>query len=70
MFLELLIRHILKIIDLPVIVLRGDQLITTQHYYRQINNLQDMPDDEFQKHIKKKLSVHLKKLFKAILTNE
>jgi hypothetical protein len=29
-----------------------------------------MSDEEFQKHIKKKLSQHLKKLFKAILTNE
>ena len=29
-----------------------------------------MSDEEFQKHIKKKLSQHLKKIFKAILTND
>jgi len=29
-----------------------------------------MSEEEFQKHLKKKLSQHLKKLFKAILTNE
>jgi hypothetical protein len=46
------------------------QLITTQHYYREINDLQSMPEEEFQKLIKKKLSQHLKKIFKSILTHE
>ena len=45
-------------------------LVTTQHYYRELNNLQSMPDEEFQNHLKKKLSHHLKSLFKAILTYE
>jgi len=61
-------------IDIPLmmatLVGTAGHLIATQPYYREINNLQAMSDEEFQKHIKKKLSQHLKKLFKAILTNE
>jgi len=61
-------------IDIPLmmatLVGTAGHLIATQPYYREINNLQSMSDEEFQKHIKKKLSQHLKKLFKAILTNE
>jgi len=63
-----------KHIDIPLMMatLIGttNTVVATQHYYRQINNLQALSDEEFQKHIKKKLSQHLKKLFKAILTNE
>jgi AcrR family transcriptional regulator len=61
-------------IDIPLmmatLVGTAGHLIATQPYYREINNLQSMSDEEFQKNIKKKLSQHLKKLFKAILTNE
>jgi hypothetical protein len=46
------------------------QLLTAQKYYRELNNLQHLPDEEFKKNIKKKLSVYLKNLFKAILTYE
>jgi hypothetical protein len=46
------------------------QLIITQHFYRECHHLQAMPEVEFQKHLKKKLSHHLKTLFKAILTYE
>jgi AcrR family transcriptional regulator len=45
-------------------------LITTQHYYREINNLQSLSEEEFKTYIKKKLSHHLKSIFKAILTYE
>ena len=61
-------------IDIPLmmatLVGTAGHIIATQPYYREINHLQSMSDEEFQKHIKKKLSQHLKKLFKAILTNE
>jgi AcrR family transcriptional regulator len=61
-------------IDIPLmmatLVGTAGHMIATQHYYREINNLQSMSDEEFQKLIKKKLSQHLKKLFKAILTND
>jgi AcrR family transcriptional regulator len=63
-----------KNIDVPILMatLIGtvSNLVTTQHFYREINNLQNMPDEQFQKLIRKKLSTHLKFLFKAILTHE
>jgi len=64
----------IKNIDIPLVMatLVGtiSNLVTTQHFYREINNLQDMPDEQFQKLIKKKLSVHLKFILKALLTHE
>jgi AcrR family transcriptional regulator len=48
----------------------ASQLVTAQQYYRKINNLESMPDEEFEKIIKKKLSSYLKNLFKAVLTYE
>jgi AcrR family transcriptional regulator len=63
-----------KNVDVPMLMtmLIGTtgHLMATQHFYREINNLQDMPDEQFQKLIKKKLSAHLKFLFKATLTHE
>lgn len=63
-----------KNIDIPLMMATligtANHTIATQHYYREINNLHTMSDEDFQKHIKKKLSQHLKKLFKAILTND
>lgn len=47
-----------------------NQLLTTQRFYKEINNLHDMPEDEFQKLLRKKLTIHLKTLFKSILTHE
>ncbi len=46
------------------------QLITSQRFYREINNMEHLDEMEFQKHMRKKLSAHLKHLFKVILTNE
>ena len=46
------------------------QMLVSQAYYRDYNNLKSMPDNEFEDLIKKKLSVHLKNLFKSILINE
>jgi AcrR family transcriptional regulator len=63
-----------KNIDIPLLMatLVGttNTMVATQHYYRELNNLQSLKDEDFQKQIKKKLSQHLKNLFKAILTNE
>jgi AcrR family transcriptional regulator len=64
----------IKNIDIPLLMatLVGTvgHLVTTQHFYREINNLQVMPDEQFQKLMKKKISAHLKFIFKAILTHE
>lgn len=63
-----------KNVDVPILMatLAGtiSHLVTTQHFYREINNLQDMPDEQYQKLMKKKISSHLKFIFKAILTHE
>lgn len=63
-----------KNIDVPLLMATligtANSMVTTQHYYREINKLTAMPDAEFQKHVRKKLTQHLKKIFKAILTNE
>ena len=63
-----------KNIDVPLMMttLIGttSHLLTTRHYYREINNLQSLSDEEFERHLKKKLSNHLKFVFKALLTYE
>jgi AcrR family transcriptional regulator len=63
-----------KNVDVPLmmatLVGTASHVVTTQHYYRKLNNLESLSDEEFTKHIKKKLSNHLKSLFKAILTYE
>jgi hypothetical protein len=46
------------------------QLMTTQHFYREINNLQSLSNEDFEKHIHQKMSDHLKIVFKAILSYE
>jgi len=45
-------------------------MLVSQEYYRVFNNMQEMPDDEFGETIKKRLSNHIKTLFKAILMYE
>jgi AcrR family transcriptional regulator len=63
-----------KNIDIPLLMATmigtAHNLITTKHYYRELNNLQSLSEEDFQQLIKKKLSQHLKKIFKAILTYE
>ena len=39
-------------------------------YYKEFNNHVDMPQEEFEAIVKRRLSIHIKSLFKAILTNE
>lgn len=63
-----------KNIDIPMMMstLIGtvNHLISIQHFYKEINNQQHLNEDEFQNNIKKKLSKHLKSLFKVILNND
>ena len=46
------------------------QTIMSQEYYREFNSQQNIPDAEFMAVLKRRLSIHIKILFKAILTNE
>jgi len=39
-------------------------------YYKEFNNQADMPQEDFEAIVKRRLSIHIKSLFKAILTNE
>ena len=63
-----------KNIDIPMMMTTligtANSLVTTKHYYRELNKLQDLTDEEFEKNIRKKLNNHLKFIFKAILTHE
>jgi AcrR family transcriptional regulator len=63
-----------KNIDVPFLMMTlvgtTSQLVTTQHSYRKIANMEDLSVEEFEKSVKKKLSNYLKILFKAILTYE
>lgn len=63
-----------KNIDVPLLMATligtGNQLVTTQRFYRELNNMENATDEEFQKFLRKKLVHHLKTLFKATLTYE
>lgn len=47
-----------------------NQTMMSEQLYRAFNNQQDNPDVEFKATLKRKLSIHIKTLFKAILNNE
>ena len=47
-----------------------NQVITTQSFFRKINNLEHLRQSEFEKDLKRKLSIHLKSIFKATVTYE
>ena len=64
-----------KDVDVPLLMMTMigtvSQLVTTQHsFYKEMNNLQHLSEEAFTEHIKTTLSQHLKKIFKAILSNE
>jgi AcrR family transcriptional regulator len=44
--------------------------ITGKEHFREFTNSQALTDEEYENQLKKKLSIHIKTLFKAILTNE
>lgn len=46
------------------------QTMMSQLYYREFNKQEDMPNEQFLVVLKRRLSIHIKTLFKAILTNE
>lgn len=46
------------------------QLLVSRKYYREYNNLTEMPDEKFEQLFKKKLGKHIKSLIKAMLIYE
>ncbi len=63
-------KHIDIVLMMNTLVGTVSNMITSQRFYKECSNLENMSDPEFQKHLRKKLSAHLKHIFKAILTNE
>lgn len=47
-----------------------NQAISTQPFYRHIYQLEALSQEELDTHLKRKLSIHLKKVFRAILDKE
>ncbi|MBE9461822.1 TetR/AcrR family transcriptional regulator [Dyadobacter subterraneus] len=47
-----------------------NHVLTTQSFYRKINNLESLGQEEFDKTLKKQLSKHLKSIFKATVAYE
>lgn len=46
------------------------QAIVSKEHYREFTNSEHISDEEYESQLKKRLSIHIKTLFKAILTNE
>ena len=46
------------------------QALINRPFYREYNDMKKMPAKEFEETMQEKLSIHVKKIFKAILTNE
>ena len=46
------------------------QTLMSMGYYREFNKQNELSDEEFLTTVKRKLSIHIKTLFKVILTNE
>jgi len=63
-------KHIDVVLMTATLVGTVSHMITSQRFYREVNNLEDLSEVEFQKHLKKKLSIYLKNLFKVMLTYE
>ena len=47
-----------------------NQALATQKFYRRLNSLESMPEEDFQTLLKQKLSIHLKNIFKSTFVNE
>jgi len=67
-------KEFVKHVDVPMLITTMigtfHHLLDNQHFYRLNNNMEDMSEADFHRHLFKKLSTHLKHIFKAILTYE
>jgi AcrR family transcriptional regulator len=63
-----------KGIDVPMLMMTligtTNHLITTRPYYCELNGLDGLSEEDIQAQLKKKLSIHLKTLFKSFLKHE
>ncbi|MDO9376656.1 MAG: TetR/AcrR family transcriptional regulator [Bacteroidota bacterium] len=63
-------KNIDIILMLNTLVGTVSQTMMSKEYYREFNNLLETSDEAFQTLLRRKLSIHIKSLFKAILTND
>ena len=63
-------KHIDVSLLMTTIIGTANHLVTTKHYYRQLNNYEELSDEAFNKLIEKKLRNHIKFILKASLTYE
>jgi AcrR family transcriptional regulator len=63
-----------KNIDIPMmsntLVGTVSHMLINMDYYKSYHHLENLKDEEFERLVKKKLSVHIKNIYKAILTHE
>lgn len=61
-------------VDIPLLLVTMfgtiNHFISTQHHYKDIHNLNDMPEDDFRHYMQQKIVTHLKTIFQAILSPE
>ncbi len=63
-------KNIDMVLMMATLVGTVSQVITSQRFHREANHMEDITEAEFEKYMRKKLSAHLKNLFKAMLTHE
>lgn len=63
-------RNIDTVLMMGTLVGIVSQMIIARRYYREVNNLEHLTEEEFNIYIRKKLTAYIKNLFKVILTNE
>lgn len=63
-----------KTVDVPLLmgtlIGTANHLLTTRHIYRELDNRQDMSEAEFDQYARKKISQHMKTIFKSLLTDD
>lgn len=65
-------KEFVKQVDVPMLIITmlgsAYQILNNLPFYRIMYKIEDLSDEEVNKHLSKKLTTHLKQLFKAILT--
>lgn len=46
------------------------QMIVSERFYREVNNMEALSDEDFRKQVQKKLNTHLRNIFKSVLIND
>lgn len=63
-------KHVDVSLMMATMVGTVSQMIISDRFYKETNNIDTTTGEDYNMHMKKKLTAHLKNLFKSILTNE